>query len=98
MSSDLTAAPNRSPGPGRRRRETKPERLLIGGREFLRNDIYAGERGESERSVDRRGGPVLKIAGVKYRPPAENDELILAGISCRNQPKPKRSHKRAGAK
>lgn len=81
-------------GPGRRRRETKPERLTIGGREFLRGDIYAGERGESERTVDRRGGPYILIGGVKFRPPAENDELILAGMKG-NQPPAKRRRRRA---
>jgi hypothetical protein len=91
--SEIPATPHR--GPGRRRRGTKPERLIIGGKEFVRNDVYADERGESEKSVDRRGGPVLKIGGVKYRPPAENDELILAGMVCRNQPPAKRRRGRA---
>jgi hypothetical protein len=93
MSSDHTIAPHR--GPGRRRRETKPERMVIGGKEFLRNDIYAGERGESERTIDRRGGPVLLVGGVKYRPPAENDAIILARMTYRNQPTPKRRRGRA---
>jgi hypothetical protein len=47
--SDLTTTATRS-RPGRAER---PERLIIGGKEFVRNDIIARDQGVTERTINR---------------------------------------------
>jgi hypothetical protein len=77
----------------RRRRSARPERLVIGGEELVRNDVVAREKGESERTTNRgdaRGAPYIYIAGVKYRPIERYHKFMLGQIQVRNQPATKR--------
>jgi len=79
-----------------RRREAHPERIVVGGETFVRNDKMAEEYGVSERSIDRGdrdGAPYRFIGGVKYRPKRRYDQFILHSIQeGRSQP-PKRKRR-----
>jgi hypothetical protein len=80
----------------RRRRSDRPERITIGGKVMVRNDIAANEQGATERTINRddaRGAAYVYIAGVKYRPEEEYHQFLLRKIQCRNQP-PQRGHGR----
>jgi hypothetical protein len=77
-----------------RRRSARPERLWIGGVEFVRNDVVAQEQGNiTERTVnrgDKDGAPYIYLGGVKYRPIARYHEFLLAQVQVRNRPRNKR--------
>ena len=80
--------------PGRTRRSDRPERLMIGGEEMVRNDVVAREQGGvAERTInrgDKDGAPFIYIGGVKYRPIGRYHEFMLGRIRVRNQPSKKR--------
>jgi hypothetical protein len=66
-----------------RRREAHPERIMVGGEVFIRNDIQAKQLGTSERSVnrgDQHGAPYRFFGGVKYRPEKLYAEFIINSI------------------
>jgi hypothetical protein len=70
-------------------REKRPERLLIGDDELVRNDLVAKELAINERTLnrgDRKGAPFIKIGGVKYRPIRAYHEFLAAHIERKNQP------------
>jgi hypothetical protein len=76
-----------------RRREAHPKHITIGDEIFDRNDISAGQYGESERSHNRRdreGAPYLMIGGVKYRPRSRLATHILGRIQQHKPVAPKR--------
>jgi hypothetical protein len=84
-----------------RRRATRPERLVIGGKEFVRNDVIAREQGLSERTLNRDdtvGAPFLMIGGVKYRPTDEYGAFVLGRIQVRNQKSRRRPSRSSHAK
>jgi hypothetical protein len=83
--------------PKDRRRSARPERLVIGDEEMVRNDVIAREEGACEKTVNRRdkdGAPFLYMAGVKYRPIRRYHQFLLGLIQSRNQP-PLRRRRRA---
>ena len=83
-----TRTPQRRPPIKRRIRAERPERLVIGGKTFTRNDVVAKQQGCNERTVnrgDKLGAPFLFVAGVKYRPDKEYAEFLLSRIQRRNQ-------------
>ena len=76
-----------------RRRSARPERIMIGTEEMVRNDVVARDEGACERSINRLdplGAPYIYIAGVKYRPLARYHQFILAQIKVRNRPTKRR--------
>ena len=82
--------------PTNKGRAARPERLIIGGEEMVRNDVAAREQGTSERTVNRhdaRGAPFVKIGGVKYRPLARYHKFLLDQIQYRNQTSPRRARR-----
>ena len=82
-------------------REAHPERITIGGKIFVRNDIKAKEQGESERSLnrgDKRGAPYRLFGGVKYRPERLHAEFVMRTIQIREAQPRKQSHKRKARK
>jgi hypothetical protein len=82
---DTTTEPRLDP----RSRQLHPERIVIGGETFVRNDIQAKELGISERSVnrdDRLGAPWIFIGGVKYRPEKRYAAFIMSRIQVRQPP------------
>ena len=75
-------------------REAHPERIIIGGETFARNDIRARDLCMSERSLnrsDRHGAPYVFLGGVKYRPVERHNAHILSTIQTRG---PERSKHR----
>jgi hypothetical protein len=73
----------------RPRRSARPERIVIGGEEFARNDILADEQGVTERTVNRGdacGAPYIYLGGVKYRPVERYHRHLLEQVKRRNQP------------
>jgi hypothetical protein len=71
-----------------RRRAARPERILIGDEQMVRNDVLAQEQGVSERSLNRgdaHGAPYIMLFGVKYRPLRRYHEFLLKQIQIRNQ-------------
>ena len=73
------------------RRSTRPERMVIGGVEMVRNDVVAREQGGvAERTInrgDKDGAPYIYIGGVKYRPIEQYHQFLLGQIKGgRNQP------------
>ena len=83
----------------KRRRDTRPERIAIGDKFFLRNDVAAAKLGETVRTADKRdrlGAPYAYLGGVKYRPEQEWDEFILSTSIVSRKPKqqPKRRRTR----
>jgi hypothetical protein len=84
-----------------RRREAHPERIVIGGEVFIRNDIQAEQLGCSERSVnrgDKDGAPFLFIGGVKYRPERRYANFLLNSIQVGKPPPPKRPQQKRRSK
>lgn len=82
-----------------RRRSARPERIMIGGVEFARNDVLAAEQGGvTERTInrgDKDGAPFIYIGGVKYRPVERYHQYMLGRIQVRNQtPLRRRGHRR----
>jgi hypothetical protein len=80
------------------RRSTRPERMMIGGVEMVRNDVVAREQGGvAERTVnrgDKDGAPYIYIGGVKYRPIERYHQFLLGQMQVRNQPpKTRRGHR-----
>ena len=78
------------------RRSTRPERMMIGGVELVRNDVVARDEGNCERTLNRRdksGAPYIYIGGVKYRPIEQYHQFLLGRMQVRNQPPPKRGHR-----
>jgi hypothetical protein len=77
-----------------RRRSARPERIWIGGKEMVRNDIVAREQGGvTERAINRgdaKGAPYIIIGGVKYRPIEQYHQFLLGQVQVRNQPPTKR--------
>jgi hypothetical protein len=76
-----------------RRRSARPERIMIGTEEMVRNDVVAREEGACERTINRLdplGAPYIYIGGVKYRPIERYHKFMLAQIKVRNQPPKKR--------
>jgi hypothetical protein len=74
---------------GFNRRRARPERIIIGGEEMVRNDVIAREEGDAERTLNRRdkdGAPFIYIGGVKYRPIERYHKFLLGQIQVRNQP------------
>jgi hypothetical protein len=79
-----------------RRRAAMPERMVIGGKLFERDDICAQRFGSTTRTLgrgDKKGAPFVYLNGVKYRPVDDYDAFVLSGIQRRNQP-PKRRARR----
>jgi hypothetical protein len=70
---------------------SRPERIVIGDEEFLRNDLAAEQQGACKRTIDRddaKGAPFAFFAGVKYRPLKRYNEWLLANrIQRRNPPR-----------
>jgi hypothetical protein len=80
--------------PGNRRKESRPERIVVGEETFERNDITAKRYGSSERTInrgDRDGAPFRFFNSVKYRPMKRYDAFILSTIQ---ELKPKRRRRR----
>jgi hypothetical protein len=76
-----------------RRRKARPERITIGGVEFVRNDVLAREQGTTERTINRadaRAAPYTYIGGCKYRPREQYHEFLLTQIKVRNQKPPEK--------
>ena len=87
--SDLTLDTSATRRPKRLFRTERPERLLIGGEQMVRNDVVAREEGACERTINRLdslGAPYIYIGGVKYRPIERCHKFMLAQIKVRNQP------------
>ena len=87
LSLDTSAIPTRLTKD--RRRSARPERMIIGGVEVVRNDVVAREKGTTERTINRgdaRGAPYIYIAGVKYRPIEDYDKFLLGQIQVRKAP------------
>ena len=81
IESSITTRPARRNG--QIPRSERPERIVIGGEEMVRNDVKAAEHGESEKTIDRRdkdGAPFIMIAGCKYRPDKRYDAFRLSQI------------------
>ena len=79
----------------KRRKEARPERIVVGDEVFERNDITAKRYGGSERTVnrgDKLGAPYRFFNGVKYRPVKRYDDFILNSVVVQNNadPKPRR--------
>src|SRR6516162_6575677 len=75
--------------PKRRFRTERPERMMIGGEQMVRNDIVARDEGDAERTLNRRdkdGAPYIYIGGVKYRPIEQYHQFLLGRMQVRNQP------------
>ena len=81
-------------------RTERPERMMIGGVQMVRNDVVAGDEGNCERTLNRRdkdGAPYIYIGGVKYRPIERYHRFMLGQIQVRNQsPKKRRRGHRWG--
>jgi hypothetical protein len=78
----------------KRRRQTRPERIVVGDEIFARNDVLAARYGVSERTLNRgdaEGAPFLFFGGVKYRPEKRYDAFILSGIKQTEPPKRRRA-------
>jgi hypothetical protein len=78
----------------RRRRQTRPERIVVGDEIFTRNDVLAARYGFSERTLNRgdaQGAPFRYFGGVKYRPEKRYDAFILSGIKQTEPPKRRRA-------
>jgi hypothetical protein len=78
----------------RRRRESHPERILIGNEVFVREDIMAAELGECMRTLARRdveGAPHARFGGVKYRPEKRFHQFLLDTIQVRERPSKRRA-------
>jgi hypothetical protein len=91
--SDLAVDASAARKPKRRFRSDRPERMMIGGEEMVRNDVLAREEGTTERTINRgdaRGAPFIMLYGVKYRPIERYHRFMLAQIQVRNQPPKKR--------
>ena len=73
-------------------RADRPERVVIGGKAFVRNDVVAREQHVTERTInrgDQRGAPFIFLYGVKYRPEELYGVFIASGIKTR-KPTPTR--------
>ena len=84
------------PPKDKRRRDTRPERIVVGDKVYERNDITAARFGQTVRTLDKRdqhGAPFQYLGGVKYRPQPDFDQHILSGIRSQKplqQPKRRR--------
>ena len=90
--SDLVPDTTHQARSARTRRSDRPERMMIGGEEMVRNDVVAREKGETERTTNRGdalGAPYMYIAGVKYRPIKRYHQFLLGQIQVRNQRRPR---------
>jgi hypothetical protein len=68
------------PRRGGRHRSTRPERITVGGTEYVRNDVLARELDVCERTINRddiEGAPYRYFGGCKYRP-AEQYAAFIA--------------------
>jgi hypothetical protein len=78
----------------KRRKEARPERIVVGDETFERQDITAKRFGASERTInrgDRKGAPYRIFSGVKYRPVKRYDDFVLATIEQFKPPARRRS-------
>jgi hypothetical protein len=81
----------------KRRKEARPERIVVGDETFERNDITAKRYGGSERTInrgDREGAPYRYFNGVKYRPMRRYDNFVLNTIQELKLQAPKRRRRR----
>ena len=86
---ESTAMPRR----GGRHRSTRPERITLGGIEYVRNDVLARELDVCERTINRDdivGAPFRYFGGCKYRPAEQYADFIERGIQTRKPPSSKR--------
>jgi hypothetical protein len=77
----------------KRRKEMRPERIVVGDETFERNDLTAKRHGGSERTINRQdahGAPYRYFNGVKYRPMKRYDAFVLSGIREHKPEAPKR--------
>jgi hypothetical protein len=76
----------------KRRKEARPERIVVGDETFERNDLVAKRFGTSEKTInrgDRKGAPYRFFSGVKYRPLQRYDAFVLNTIE-QFKPRPPR--------
>jgi hypothetical protein len=67
----------------KRRKEARPEHIVVGGVTFERNDITAQRYASCLRTIDRGdrdGAPFIFFNGVKYRPKERYDNFVLSRI------------------
>jgi hypothetical protein len=77
--------------PKRSFRSERPERLVLGGEEMVRNDVLANDLHTSVHAIDsgdRDGAPYIKLFGIKYRPLRLYHEYLLRQIRVCTQPPP----------
>jgi hypothetical protein len=83
---------------GTRPRAERPERIpFADGDALVRNDIFAGELGSSERALNRNdaaGAPFILIAGCKYRPERAYREYLASKVQVRGKAPKRRGAKR----
>jgi hypothetical protein len=78
----------------KRRKQARPERIVVGDETFERNDITAQRYGSCEKTInrgDRLGAPFRFFNGVKYRPMGRYDAFILSTIQQIKPQAPKRN-------
>jgi hypothetical protein len=81
------------PRRGGRPRSARPERITLGGTEYVRNDILARALAVCERTINRgdiEGAPFRYFGGCKYRPSEQYAQFIERGIQTRKPPSSKR--------
>ena len=67
----------------KRRKQARPEHIVVGDETFERNDITAQRYGSCEKTInrgDRLGAPFRYFNNVKYRPMERYDAFILSTI------------------
>jgi hypothetical protein len=72
---------------------SRPERITIGGIEYVRNDVQARELGVCERTINRddsKGAPFRYFGGCKYRPAQQFAAFIASGIQTHKPPSSRR--------
>jgi hypothetical protein len=78
--------------PKDRHKESRPERITVGGTTFVRNDVVAKQQGDvAERTLDRgdqHGAPYAFFGGVKYRPEPQYSDWVLATSIKQRKPEP----------
>jgi hypothetical protein len=81
------------PRRGGRHRSTRPERIILGSTEYVRNDVLARELAVCERTINRgdiEGAPYRYFGNCKYRPTELYAAFIASGIQSRKPRPPKR--------
>jgi hypothetical protein len=81
------------------RRVDRPERIVIGGETFVRNDILAAEMKCNVRTLNRGdpdGAPYIYLFNVKYRPLRRYHQYLLdRKVVRRGQPPERRQLRKA---